>query len=58
MREQLDKENSRCKRVERRRTKDLREEVGTKACIVCKIVKSRIKLAKHMVGMKDEREKI
>ena len=30
------------KRVERRRMKDLRE-VGTKACIVGKIVKSRIK---------------
>ena len=32
MREQLDKENSRC-----REKKDLREEVGTKACIVAKI---------------------
>ena len=57
MREQLDKENSQCKRVERRRTKDLREEVGTNI-VKSKIVKSRIKLAKHMVGMKDEREKI
>ena len=29
--------------------KDLTEEVGSKACIVCKIVKSLIKLAGHMV---------
>ncbi len=29
--------------VERWRMKDQREEVGTKACIVCKIVKSRMK---------------
>ena len=36
-------------RVERRRKKDLREEVGTKACIVGKIVKSRMKWAGHMV---------
>ena len=28
--------------MDRRRMKDLREEVGTKACIVGKIVKSRI----------------
>ena len=41
------------KRVERRRMKDLREEVGTKACIVGKIVKSRTKWAGHMVRMKD-----
>ena len=40
------------KRVERRRMKDLREEVGTKACIVGKIVKSRMKWAGHMVRMK------
>ena len=33
------------RRVERRRMKDLREEVGTKACIVGKIVKSRMKWA-------------
>ena len=33
------------RRVERRRMKDLREEVGTNACIVAKIVKSRIKWA-------------
>ena len=32
--------------------KDLREEVGTKAFIVGKIVKSRIKWAGHMVRMK------
>ncbi len=35
--------------------KDLREEVGTKACIVGKIVKSRIKWAGHMVRMKDDK---
>ena len=29
--------------------KDLREEVGCKACIVGKIVKSRMKWAGHMV---------
>ena len=40
------------RRVERRRMKDLREEVGTKACIVDKIVKSRMKWAGHMVRMK------
>ena len=38
--------------MERRIMKDLREEVGTKACIVGKIVKSRIKWAGHMVRMK------
>ena len=43
------------KRVERRRIKYLREEVGTKACIVGKIVKSRMKWGEHMVRMKDER---
>ena len=32
--------------------KDLREEVGTKACIIGKIVKSRMKWAGHMVRMK------
>ena len=35
--------------------KYLRAEVGTKACIVGKIVKSRMKWAGHMVRMKDER---
>ena len=35
--------------------KDLREEVGTKACIVGKIAKSRMKWAGHMVRVKDER---
>ena len=35
--------------------KDLREEVGTKACIVGKIVKSRMKWAGHMVRMKDDK---
>ena len=36
--------------------KDLREEVGTKACIVGQIVKkSRVKWAGDMVIMKDER---
>ena len=34
--------------------KDLREEVGTKARIVGKIVKSKTKWAGHMVRMKDE----
>ena len=34
---------ARVRRVGRRRMKDLREEVGTKACIVGKIVKSRMK---------------
>ena len=34
---------------------DLREEVGTKACVVDRIVKSRMKWAGHMVRMKDER---
>ena len=43
------------RRAERRRMKDLREEVGTKACIVGKIVKSRMKWAGHMVRMKDEK---
>ena len=43
------------KRVGRRRMKDLREEVGTKACIVGKIVKSRMKWAGHMVRMKDDK---
>ena len=33
------------RRVERRRMKDLREEVGTKACIVGNIVKSQMKWA-------------
>ena len=35
--------------------KDLREEVGTKACIVGKIDKSRMKWARHMVRMKDKK---
>ena len=43
------------RRVERRRMKDLREEVGTKACIVSKIVKSRMIGAGHMVRMKDDK---
>ena len=43
------------KRVERRRMKDLRQEVGTKACLVGKIVKSRMKWAGHMVRMKDDK---
>ena len=46
---------ARVRRVERRRMTDLREEVGTKACIVGKIVKSRMKWAGHMVRMKDEK---
>ena len=36
------------RRVERRRMKDLREEVVTKSYIVGKIVKTRIKWAGHM----------
>ena len=35
--------------------KDLREEAGTKACIVGIIVKRRMKWAGHMVRTKDER---
>ena len=35
--------------------KDLREEVGTKACIVGKIVTSRMKWTGHMVRMKDDK---
>ena len=36
--------------------KDLREEVGSKACIVGKIVTSRMKWAGHMVRMKDDKQ--
>ena len=39
-------------RVERRRMEDLREDVVTKACIVGKIVKIRMKWVGHMVRMK------
>ena len=35
--------------------KDLREEVGTKACIVGKIVKSRMKWTGHIVRMNDDK---
>ena len=35
--------------------KYLREEVGTKACIVGKIVKSRMKCTGHMVRMKEDK---
>ena len=42
------------RRVGRGRMKYLRE-VGTKACIVAKIVTSRMKWAEHMVRMKDEK---
>ena len=38
-----------------RRVTAVREEVGTKACIVGKIVKSRMQWARHMVRMKVER---
>ena len=34
--------------------KDLREEVGTKACRVRKIVQTQIKWARQMVRMKEE----
>ena len=37
-----------------RRIKDRREEIG-EASIVCKIVKSHMKCARHMFRMKDER---
>ena len=40
--------------MERLRLKDLRYEVGTKACIVCKIIKSRMTWAGHMVRTKDD----
>ncbi len=40
------------KRVERRRMQDVREEVGTKDCIVGNIFKGRMKWAGHMVRMK------
>ena len=43
------------RRVERRRMKDQWEEVETKACIVCRIVKSRMTWAGHMVRMKDDK---
>ena len=35
--------------------KDLREEVGSKACIVGQIAERQMKWAGHMVRMKDER---
>ena len=35
--------------------KDLREEVVTKACIVGKIVKSRMNWAGHIIRMKDDK---
>ena len=35
--------------------KDLREGVRTKACVVGRIVKSRMKWAGHMVRMKDDK---
>ena len=43
------------KRVERRGMKFLREEVGTKACTVDKMVNSRMKWAGHMVRIKDDK---
>ena len=43
------------RRVERRRMKHMREEVRTKASIVEKIVKSRMKWAGHVVRMKDDK---
>ena len=55
MREQLNKENSRCKESGRMRMKDLSDDVGAKACTVGSIVNGRIKWAGHMVKMKDER---
>ena len=41
--------------VERRRMKALGEEVGTRACIAGKIVKSRMKWVGDKLRMKDER---
>ena len=41
--------------MDTRRTKYLRDEVGSMACIVGRIVKSHIKWAGHMFRMKDER---
>ena len=38
--------------------KDLRKEVGTKACTVGKIVKSQMKWAGHMVIMRIVRREI
>ena len=43
------------RRVERRRMKDLRAEVGTKACMVGKIVNSWIKWTGYMVRMIDDK---
>ena len=43
------------RRVETWRMKDLRVEVGTKACIVGNIEKSRMKWAGHMVRMNDDK---
>ena len=43
MREQLDKDNISCKDSGKRRMQGTRDEVGTKACMVGKIVKSRTK---------------
>ena len=43
------------RRAELRRMKYLREDVGTKACIVGKIVKSRMKWAGYMVRTKDDK---
>ena len=40
--------------MDRRRRKDLRDEVGTKAGIVGKIGKSRMTRAGQMVKMKDD----
>ena len=40
--------------MERMRVKYLREEVGTKACIVGRIGKGRMKWTGHMIRMKDD----
>ena len=55
MQEQLDEESSHVKRVKKRRMKDQREDILTKACIDGKIVTSRIKWAGHIIRMTDER---
>ena len=52
---QLDKENSWCKDSgEKENERHLGKEVRTKACLVGKIVKSRMKWAGHMFRIKDE----
>ena len=44
------------KKVKRIGKKDLREKVGSKACIVGTLVKSRTKWAGHLIRLKDVSE--